>query len=467
MAWSGGSNRFIEQFGSPSPGPRTAESNPRRNLLVAALVALVTMVLLGPAMTNGELTLSGEGSAVRQIAYLAIAGLLVYAVLPVASRASIIALPATVLAALAWCWLSTLWAVNVEASIRRVFLTTLVVWMAFCAVRHAGYRLTADVVRACLAAAVLVSYLLVVLDPTVGVHLMRDAEMATALGGNWRGFLDHKNFAGAVCAICVLMFVFDARHIRPALRVAVIAGAGYFLFRTQSKTAGGMVILAALGGVIFSTVSTRLRAYLIPIICVSGAVGGALASAYKDLLTRSFSDPASFTGRGQLWAILLDYSRDNPMTGAGFGSFWNVGAVSPVFSYAQGWPTRVTIGHSGYLDQLAAVGLPGLLLMVFALIVWPLWRLLSSKSVSREQGAMISALLIFCMGHNVTESGLFERDVIVSFFLYLAAAFAHYCTLGERHLLSRWGTRTTDGAGSELLRAMRRRQRAVARVQDL
>src|SRR5690606_37833284 len=102
--------------------------------------------------------------------------------------------------------------------------------------------------------------------------------------------------------------------------------------------------------------------------------------------------------------------------------------ASPVFTYASNWVTRVTVGHSGYFDQLAAVGFPGLILMVFALIVWPLFRLLASTSISPQQGALISTIIIFSIGHNVTESSLFERDMNVSVLLYFGAAFAQVTT---------------------------------------
>lgn len=150
---------------------------------------------------------------------------------------------------------------------------------------------------------------------------------------------------------------------------------------------------------------------------------------------------------------------DHPWTGAGFGSFWNVGQSSPVFSYATGWVTQITVGHSGYFDQLAAVGFPGLILMVYALIVWPLIRLLASSSISPQQGALISTMIIFSMGHNITESGLFERDVIVSVFLYFGAAFAQVTT--QLNLSEKLGGLTKDpkAAGDEVMRGMRKRRR--------
>ncbi|MCA1196337.1 O-antigen ligase family protein [Sphingomonas sp. R647] len=434
----------------------------RRGILVVAAVGLIALVLLGPVMTNAALTLTGEGNLLRQVLYLTVAGLAVYAVWPQADRYSLIAISTPVALALGWSWATTIWALNFDASIRRVFLTTLVAWTVFCIVRHLGYRLTCDVLRWSLFVGIVIGFIVVFIDPETGVHLYQEAKGSTAIQGNWRGIFDHKNFAGAAAAICILMFLFDSRHIKPLVRVGVIVLASYFLYRTQSKTSAGMIVLASIAGFIFATVSVRLRAYLIPFIVVFGAFVWTWVSAYSDAISEGFLNPTSFTGRGHIWSVLASYAMEHPWTGAGFGSFWNVGSESPVFSYATGWVTKVTVGHSGYFDQLAAVGFPGLILMVYALIVWPLIRLLASSSISPQQGALISTMIIFSMGHNITESGLFERDVIVSVFLYFGAAFAQVTT--QMNWTEQLGALGTDpkAAGDDVMRTMRKRRRRKA-----
>src|SRR5690606_15380078 len=143
--------RWIDQLGL---GGSERPADDRRGALIAAAIGLIILVLLGPMMTNAALTLTGEGNALRQVLYLSTAGLMIYAVWPQSDRASLFAMSIPVALALGWAWLSTFWAVNFDASIRRVFLTALVVWMVFCIVRHLGYRLTADVLRWCLAASI-------------------------------------------------------------------------------------------------------------------------------------------------------------------------------------------------------------------------------------------------------------------------------------------------------------------------
>ncbi len=431
--------------------------NNRHVPLKIAIVALIALVMLGPLMTIVEGSAAGEGSSDRQIGYLLILGLTIYAILPTATPRSLVAFTWPLLIAFAWCWISLTWAIDPGVAFRRVLLTTLVAWMVFALVRHAGYQLSADILRYSLLAAVLISYLVVRVDPPIGIHLVTEPGIATSLIGNWRGFLGHKNFAGAVCALCLIMFLFDAKHVRSAIRIFAIAVAGYFLFRSQSKTSAGMLVLASTGGLIFELVSIRLRRYLIPILTIGGSAIWFLVSAYGDMVQSNFLSPKAFTGRGQIWSTLLNYSADHPLLGAGFGSFWNIQKSSPVFEYGQGYVTIIFVGHSGYIDQLVTVGIPGVLMMIFAMAVWPLAKLLVSQQIPKGQGALISAMLMFCIGHNITESGLFERDGIVSTMFFFAVAFAQYCTLGDKTISA------SKQGGDDLMRELRKRKRASRR----
>jgi hypothetical protein len=74
--------------------------------LRVAMIALMALVMLGPLMTNVEGGGAGEGSVVRQIAYLAILAATIFAIRPTASPQSLLAFSWPVLLAFAWCWSS-------------------------------------------------------------------------------------------------------------------------------------------------------------------------------------------------------------------------------------------------------------------------------------------------------------------------------------------------------------------------
>lgn len=451
------SSNWLNQLGlagAPSL-PRAAAVDEREGARSAAVIVLMVLVLLGPIMTFGGVNLTSEGTVEREIGYALTVALALYACFPKITRFSMVSIPVTTVIAFAWCFASVTWAIDPGSSIRRLGLTAAVAWTVFVLVRHSRYGTVVDGLRWSLVGAIIVSYLVVVIDPSIGLHTMIDSAIPTAKGGQWRGVLAHKNFAGAVCALCILLFVFDAKHLRTSVRAVVIIGAAFFLIQSQSKTSAGMLGLAALGGMMFETLSRRLRAYLIPITTLLGSLIWLATSAYADFLTTTVLNPTAFTGRGQIWSTLLLYAADNPVFGAGFGSFWNIQGTSPVFLYGQGYVTEITVGHSGYLDQLVTVGLPGLVLMVVAVMIWPFVKLLSAASLPGPAGALMVSLLMFCIGHNVTESGLFERDAIISTFLFFVTALAVKLAQNET------GDARKKSSGDDVMRAIRTRTKAA------
>lgn len=439
-----------------SSSSSSSSSRIRENmLLLLAEVFLIGMVLLGPLMTINDGGITGQGTFGRQIGYLSIAFLTMFAISQRISWRSVFVLPWPVLLSLGWCWLSLFWAIDPEVALRRIFLTTLIIWIVFTLVSHAGYRLTVDVLRYSLLTSLILSYFVVYLYPEIGIHQHRDlgSLAASELDGNWRGIYAHKNFGGAVASITILLFIFDARHIRPAMRCLCIITCLYFLWRCQSKTSGGMMILSILGGWIFMTFNTKLRPYAFSALLLVASLFWFLVMLFGEQFMAQVINPSAFTGRGYIWMPLIKYAADHPLTGAGFGSFWNIQSGSPIFGYGQGFVTTITVGHSGYIDQLITVGIPGLLLMVFAVVAWPLFRLFASKRVIPDRGSAVAVMIMFCVGHNVTESGLYERDMIVSTIFFFAAALAYELTIGER-----WKPRRYD-EGNDVMRAMRKRRR--------
>lgn len=459
MDSSGIGGSLFEQLriGAPRPDAGRGYVDLHDRLLRVAAVGFLVMVLLAPLMSLNEMTMSGAGNSARQIGYIFFLALTLWGTRPLERGLGIIAVPWPMLLAIAWCVLSLSWAVDPDIGSRRLLLTVLTIWTVFLLVKFGGYQSILDILRGALVVALVVNYAVVFLDPATGIHLMRDSAMPTALIGNWRGLMAHKNYAGAASALLILLFLFDAKRIPKLLRIAVIVAAGYFLFRAQSKTSGGMLAIAILVGWMFQTLGRRLRSYLIPLVMIVTCFVWVMTNAYLDVLEINYLEPRAFTGRGQIWTVLVRYATANPIFGAGFGSFWNIGGNSPVYSYGSGFALLVTVGHNGYLDLLVTVGIPGLLLIVFAAIVWPVWRLLTSNRIVPARGAMLVAMLLFCVGHNITESSLFDRDALAGVMMMFAVAFTQFATtdLDER--------KDKGDVGDDVLRTMRRRRREAAK----
>ncbi|WP_022675815.1 O-antigen ligase [Novosphingobium sp. B-7] len=425
-------------------------------ILIFSGLAFFLLVLIGPVITNMDgQNGTDSGSLLRQVGYILTFGLLVFAVLREGHGTWALKVPLPIGIALAWCWISLAWAINFDVALQRVVLTTISVWFAFILVRGGGYERSLEVLRLVLVIALVANYLTVWLDPSFGIHLSYDV---TALYGNWRGMMGHKNFAGAVAAITILLFVFGPGRLHLAVRLTIIAAATYFLYKTQSKTSGGMVVIALIAGWIFLRFDRTIRRFAIPLLMVLSAAMLFLdsiffsATSYDQIL-----NPKAFTGRGLIWGTLLRYAQDNWLLGTGFGSFWNVGFESPVYTYGTGFVREISVGHNGYLDLLVTIGAPGLALALIATVIVPTVRLLTS-AVSARRGALAVALLVFCVGHNCTESSLFERDSFVGVMMMIAVAYAYgWYARDERKGQSSAG-------GQDVFAALRKRTKTVTQI---
>ena len=379
------------------------------------------MVVVGPnPLRDAPMSMaSAQGDSLRQVCYTALFLLAVVGSQPHRRPGRLLPLPFSVTLMLLWSLASLHWALDPAIGARRLLLTTMLLWTAFRLVNELGHRNTLEILRVFLAVAVVCNFAAIAFSP-MAIH--RFAEVGDPnLAGSWRGFTGQKNWAGALCAVTILLFVFGADRWRPVVRLLVVVAAAYFLYRTMSKTSIGMLMVAIAAGSAFRVYNPAYRALLVPAAMISGSALVYYGSTYGDSWVEVFSDPKAFTGRTQIWPALLAFSDDHPM-GAGFGSFWNIGPSGPIFSYASGWVTELGNGHNGYLDLLATIGVPGLVLTLVALIVVPLVRLLASRRVSRGDGALLVSLLVFCAAHNLTESSIMDRDMIMQMVLVLTVA---------------------------------------------
>lgn len=420
-----GSRRSGAVSSRQSAAPASARGD---RLLYIAGTAFFAMILLAPAMVvrevaAGNIDYSGQGSTVRQIGYVLILGFSIFAAMRQGPGARSLILPWPLMVALAWCWLSLTWAINPGVGVRRLVLMTIVVWNTFIIMQSAGYERTIRILRVLFVLMLLAGYITVLAAPSVGIHLMLDSDIQLTVVGNWRGLMGHKNIAGAACAVTIMLFLYDAKAIKTWIRAVVIALAAFFLYMAQSKTSAGMLGIALLCGWIFQRYDQRIRNFAIPVIMLLTAVGWFFYSTYQTFVFDNLLNPKFFTGRGFIWDAMLRYASENLLLGAGYGSFWDAGTDSPIYDYGQGFVKTAGSGHNGYLDLLVSVGLPGMVLVVFAAVVWPIWKLLSSR-ITPQRGAMAVALLLFCMGHNVTESSLLERDTLIGVIMMIAVAIA-------------------------------------------
>jgi O-antigen ligase len=400
---------------------RTRDTVPRWSQALAqiAFVLLVVLALAGPWMTDQA---DDRLKLIREAGYASVFIFSLVAIRPWQSPERLLVVPWPLLLALGWCWLSLVWAIDPEVGLRRLVLTTIVLWSLFALVREVGFERSITILRALLALLLVVNFVVALAYPTVGIH----GTSEPSLTGAWRGIMEQKNWAGLACAMTILIFVFNAARVNIAARISVIAAAALFLVLTDSKTSMGVGAAALLVGGLFAWLATRgeQRQLAAPgwawvALALLAAISFSMA-VYPQAYLQLVSDPAGFTGRTQIWSALIKAYADRPLLGVGYGSLWDLGPDGPIAHYARGWILEQSQGHNGYLDLLAQIGAPGTLLVLFATLAWPFQRLLrGGDHPTRVLGA---AMLVFCLGHNFTESTLFDRDALGQVFLMIAIA---------------------------------------------
>lgn len=405
-----------------SPTNRQPGATSEQKIACWALVALVFFVCIGfqPIQRSGATALSGEGDIWRQLSYLVVLGMTAYAA---RGRSWLRILPLSVICVLVWCWLSVAWAIDPGIALRRMSLTTIMIAVTFATVEVAGTRRALTALITGLIVVLLLNYVAIAISPDA-VHLpdANDPE----LGGSWRGYAIHKNTAAPICAITALIMIFCASHISRIITWPVILGALFFLWKCNSATSIALFGLAVLVGAVFLVLPAagRRRAVLLGILfALLGAYFvPAIFPEQTNALGAYLSSPEALTGRGAIWSALLTYAQQNPILGAGYGSFWDIGPNSPIETMVASWVAELYTGHNGYLDLLVQVGIPGLALTIIAMIVVPVARLINAPSAPGRQSAFLIGTLVFCVGHNATESTLLVRDLPVSVFFLFAVA---------------------------------------------
>jgi O-antigen ligase len=389
-------------------------------------VVLSLLIVVGPIVNSLRQDLSGEGNPFRQISYV-----LVFCLLLVATRrwraieaALDTSLPVAVL--LLWCWISIAWAINPGIAVRRLVLTTLIIASVFISVKFIGREKTLKCIRSVFLLVLFLNFAMALAFPQIGVHAWEYGG-EPGLVGDWRGIFPEKNLAGAVTAVTLLMLYFDKTSKTNLVHLSLILMAMIFLVKTGSKTSMGIGLAALASGVLYRRYDHRYWPAVMVGLAFAALVAAVLLYANLPRILAMLDRPDLLTGRTQIWSSLLDYVKQNWLLGAGYGSFWNIGPASPIFSYAKpdAWLTKIASGHNGFLDLATQIGVPGVALAVLALFIHPLGKLLTDFRL-KSDGPLLIALLVFCAGQNMTESTMLDRDQVIQFCLIWTIAAIFY-----------------------------------------
>lgn len=331
------------------------------------------------------------------------------------------------LVVLAFCLASVSWAIDPAISFRRyaeLLITT---------VFTIGIVVTLPSPWQFLKAALIASSILIVLDLAI---IPAMPWLAFNYLWEFEGVHKHKNLAGAFFLLSGILWLFSVPMFRTwPMR---IAGACVFLLvialllMTQSKTSIALLPLSIVFAVVIKAASGRGRFWFALMMCFI------LASVLTATLPLGLVSPlaiiddlygdVTFTGRTRIWAFMVDQIERYFWTGAGYGSFWGIGDLSPNLRSNVPLITVVGQAHNGYLDVAVTIGVIGLVLAL-ALVLAAFRRLFA---ISADPGAddmngrgvaIMVAILVAGLIHNVTESSLLRSAHPIWFFMLFAILY--------------------------------------------
>jgi O-antigen ligase len=353
---------------------------------------------------------AGHGNVIRQIAYLGVAAMIGLTALTRYGMDAVRIVPMSMILLLSWCLASALWAPETAVAIRRAGLEVVVVASLLISVETLGAERAFLIWRWLLAAILLVNFLSI---PLIASARHGASEIDPALVGSWRGLYGHKNIAGAVCALTAITFLFSQNGRRNWIGICIALAACLFLAMTRSKSSAGFLLIASVCGLLYRLAwrDGLNRAILLVCGALLATALAVLAVLDADAIARALEDPAEFTGRAEIWAAELRYIADHPLLGAGFGTFTDTGAPSPLRDYiGSSWVAGVSHGHNGYLQILVTIGGIGFILAMLSLVVAPARRLWTPDDAGQGLKPMLLAIFVFAVAHNVMESDFLEGD---------------------------------------------------------
>lgn len=359
-----------------------------------------------------ELTLNNSGTDIlKQALFIGTsAGLFVlYLLQKHKMKPPLTALP--ILLIILWFLASCSWSVDPFVSFKRVIQQILIIFILYSATSIMGSRAVYRTLLLALIVSLIICFVSLGLTPNA-YH--PSTETDTALIGAWRGFFFHKNIAGAVFSMAMILFVLEYFDRRQWWYLLLAAMAAVFVVGSKSKTslALGIVVLAIIPFYRAATkgpkrrVAGTLALAAIPILMLWGYI------VFEAQIGRIFSDPEALTGRVSIWGVVLSYVRDNHwLTGSGFAGFWQMGDNSPAYAYAtQPFHLQTAHSHDGYLEILATTGIPGLLLLLIGMVYIPAISLMYDPRHGTLQSAKAFAIWFFICLHNLMETSFFDKD---------------------------------------------------------
>jgi len=268
------------------------------------------------------------------------------------------------------------------------------------------------------------SYAGLVLFPYEAIHQADSVESQHA--GLWRGVFTHKNIAGPVMACYSFCGLYIYRRGRRLAGALLFLAAMTFMINTGSKTTAGLVPLSMAIIVMPGLFGMRAMSSVLFALAIVGTGLATLGIVFIEPLKHLAAEVApelTYTGRVTLWEFAGEMLAKRPWTGYGYESFWG----TPVLfnsdqPFDRAWDIRPMVhGHDGYIDIAVIMGIPALIVALWAFFVAPLrdYLAIPLRKESVYIGDLFLMILLFAGLNAFLESFFFRRaDPVWLFFVF-------------------------------------------------
>ncbi len=258
--------------------------------------------------------------------------------------------------------------------------------------------------------------------PQIGVH----SELHV---GAWRGVLGEKNLMGGDSARANLIFLallfYDKTHWRTWLFGLIIT----FLLVIGSTSKTSLIALLA-PYAIYAFYEIGRRSKIMGLLAIWGGASCAglvlfVVAAFPEQLVALIGKDLTFTGRTEIWALVLNLMQKVPWTGYGYAAFW-IDPLGPSVFIRDVLDWEVPTAHNGWLEVGLSLGYPGLYtlaLMTFLALFKGVW--LSGGKHGPFPFLIVFQIVLF----SLSESLLMEQNTHATALFFFGVS---YCLIAKR-----------------------------------
>jgi exopolysaccharide production protein ExoQ len=231
--------------------------------------------------------------------------------------------------------------------------------------------------------------------------------------GLWRGVFNHKNSLGKAMSFSAICFLIMAlrkeKHRWPFWYLFALS---VFLLLMSKATSSLAILIILMVSLFILQIFRWQYSQIIPAfvgIAFSIVVLYSVVSSNAELIANIVGKDLTFTGRTELWDLVLDKIKERPWFGYGFGAFWQ-GLNGPS---AYIWNTisfAAPNSHNGYLDLLLELGIAGFVLYILQFITCFINAISYLRFNRTADGLWPVILLLYIVLSNLSESGLYIQN---------------------------------------------------------